>query len=187
VAYEMKDNNGSLWVNDRKDEDGREAVPVAVGEAEDGHRAEAGDRRRDSVLNGWSAPGWKDAAAEYHVERGRRHLLGELDPERLRRLPRLLDDSTISFDRTHREVNAARLRGRAATSEVEALEFSMRKGIEALMAPAAKRRLSELSEDQLREVRAQLKNFKPNIAPVWTPEEVEALVIIWSELNASYL
>jgi hypothetical protein len=104
----------------------------------------------------------------------------------LRRLRQLLDDPTISFHRTHREVNAARLRGRAAKSEVEALEFSLRNGVAALMTPDTKGRLSELSEDQLRGVCTQLQNFKPNIAPVWTTEEVEALVIIWSELNASH-
>jgi hypothetical protein len=46
-----------------------------------------------------------------------------------------------------------------------------------------KRRLSELSEEQLRAVCHQLRNFKPEIAPAWTLEEVEALVIIWSELK----
>jgi hypothetical protein len=133
-----------------QEEEGRQAVPVAYGEAEGGEGGEAGDRRRRAFLAS------------------------------------LLDDD-ISLDRAYCAIKAARLRGRAATSEVEALAFSLRKGIEALMAPAAKRRLSELSEDQLRAVCAQLQNFKSNIAPVWTPEEVEALVIIWSELNASRL
>jgi hypothetical protein len=143
----------------------------------------AGERehRTDSTA-GWSSPGWRDAAVEYHAERGRRRTVVEVEPERLRRLRQLLDPN-ISLDRAYREINADRLRGRAATLSVEALTYSLRNGTEALMAPDTKQRLSELSEDQLREVCARLQNFKPNIAPVWTPEQVEALVIIWSELK----
>jgi hypothetical protein len=37
-----------------------------------------------------------------------------------------------------------------------------------------------LSEDQLRAVCERLRNFKPEIAPAWMPEEVEALTVIWT-------
>jgi hypothetical protein len=71
----------------------------------------------------------------------------------------------------------------APSSLVEALMYSLRRGINELTSPDAKRRLSELSEDELRAVCERLRNFKPEIAPAWTPEEVEALTVIWSELR----
>jgi hypothetical protein len=73
--------------------------------------------------------------------------------------------------------------GRAAESTVEALMYSVRRGTNELAQPATKRRLSELSEEQLRAVCDRLRNFKPEIATPWVPEEVEALTIIWSELK----
>jgi DNA-binding cell septation regulator SpoVG len=75
------------------------------------------------------------------------------------------------------------LMDRAPEATVEALMYSLRRGINELTSPDAKRRLSELSEDQLRAVCERLRNFKPEIAPAWTPEEVEALTVIWSELK----
>jgi hypothetical protein len=72
---------------------------------------------------------------------------------------------------------------RAPAATVEALMYSLRRGIEALAVSDNKRRLSGLSEEQLRAICHQLRNFKPEIAPAWTLEEVEALVIIWSELK----
>jgi hypothetical protein len=69
----------------------------------------------------------------------------------------------------------------AAASTVEALMFGLRDGIEALPAnPDTQRRLSELSEEQLRAVCERLQNFQPHIAPAWSTEEVRALVDIWS-------
>jgi hypothetical protein len=100
---------------------------------------------------------------------------------------RHLLDPGVTFERAYYEINSDRLAGRAAESTVDAFMFSLRGGVEALTDTDAQHRLSELSEEQLRTVCERLQNFKPNIAPVWTPEEVEALVIIWSELNASYL
>jgi hypothetical protein len=157
---------------------------MTVGEAEVGHRAEARDRRPHYVLDGWSSPGWRDAAAEYHAERGRQRTVVEVEPGRLRQLRQLLDPN-ISFDRAYREINADRLRGRAAHSTVDALMNSLRRGIEAITEPDNQRRLAELSEDQLLAVCQRLQNFKPNIAPAWPPEEVEALASIWSTVHVS--
>ena len=72
---------------------------------------------------------------------------------------------------------------RVPKATVDALMFSLRRGTEALAVSDNKRRLSKLSEEQLRAVCHQLRNFKPEIAPAWTLEEVKALVIIWSELK----
>ena len=73
----------------------------------------------------------------------------------------------------------------APSSLVEALMFSLRRGTEAITEPDNQRRLAELSEDQLLAVCQRLQNFKPNIAPAWPPEEVEALASIWSTVHVS--
>jgi hypothetical protein len=75
--------------------------------------------------------------------------------------------------------------GRAAHSAVDALMYSLRRGTEAITEPDNQRRLAELSEDQLLAVCQRLQNFKPNIAPAWPPEEVEALASIWSTAHVS--
>jgi hypothetical protein len=63
--------------------------------------------------------------------------------------------------------------------------YSLRQGAEAITEPGNQRRLAELSEDQLLAVCQRLQNFKPNIAPAWPPEEVEALASIWSTAHVS--
>jgi hypothetical protein len=91
----------------------------------------------------------------------------------------LLANDDISYERAYET-----LRDRSAPeATIDALVYSLRRGINELTSPDAKRRLSELSEDQLRAVCERLRNFKPEIAPAWTPEEVEALTVIWSELK----
>ena len=96
------------------------------------------------------------------------------------RARRLLADDDISYERAYYET----LRDRSAPeATIDALVYTLRRGINELTSPDAKRRLSELSEDQLRAVCERLRNFKPEIAPAWTPEEVEALTVIWSELK----
>ena len=96
------------------------------------------------------------------------------------RARRLLADDDISYERAYYET----LRDRSAPeATIDALVYSLRRGINELTGSDAQRRLSELSEDQLRAVCERLRNFKPEIAPAWTPEEVEALTVIWSELK----
>jgi hypothetical protein len=59
---------------------------------------------------------------------------------------------------------------------VEALMFSLReRGTEALEEAATKRRLSELSDQQVIEVGNRLRRLKPEIARKWTREKVETL------------
>ena len=74
---------------------------------------------------------------------------------------------------------------RTPEATVEALMYSLRRGVEAITKPDNQRRLAELSEDQLLAVCRRLQNFKPNIASAWPPEEVEAIVSIWSTVHAS--
>jgi hypothetical protein len=101
---------------------------------------------------------------------------------RLESLRKLLDDD-VSLERAWHELNAERLRGRAAESSVEALMFSLRSGVSALKRPDTLRRLSELSEAQLREVAVRLQKFKPEIAPAWTIEDVKIVVGVRNRLH----
>jgi len=60
---------------------------------------------------------------------------------------------------------------------VEALMYSLRtRGTKALEEPATKRRVSELSDQQVIEVGDRLQKLKPEIARAWSPEEVKALL-----------
>ena len=90
-------------------------------------------------------------------------------------------DEDFSLERAWSEINEAS--GRAASSTVEALVFSLRAGGTALACPHARRRLAELAEPQLHEVSARLQTFQPKIARAWTPIEVELLVAVWSDLH----
>jgi hypothetical protein len=124
----------------QEDEQGRQGLPGIDLPAE-GRRdgAEAGDGRLDPVLaDGWAAPGWRDAAAEYHATRGRGANIVELEPERLRRLRRLLDDS-VNIDRAYREINANRPTPQVT---IEAVVVAVReRGVKALTEPDMLRRL----------------------------------------------
>jgi hypothetical protein len=99
----------------------------------------------------------------------------------IKRFWRLLDPS-ISFEQVWYEINTRR--DGAAYSTVEALMDSLRRrGPDALADPNTLRRLSELNERQLLAVMVRLQKFKPTIAPAWTPEQVEVLVIVRSKLQ----
>jgi hypothetical protein len=131
----------------------------------------------------WTAPGWREAALDYHKARDGCVSIASYAPEHLARLRRLMDDS-ISLDRAWHELND-RPSG-AAASTVEALMFGLRDGLVALSKnPERLRRLSELNAEQLRAVCERLQDFQPHIAPAWTPNEVRALVVIWSKRHAS--
>jgi hypothetical protein len=127
-----------------------------------------------------NAPSWREAAREYHHARAGRPLIVEIEPERLKRLRNLLKDST-PFSAAYYEI--ARRDGGAPQPTVEALMYALRKGGSALNESSNLRRLGELSERQLHEVCARLQKFKPHIARAWTPAEIEALVVTWTEVK----
>ena len=60
--------------------------------------------------------------------------------------------------------------------------FSLRRGPDALADPNTLRRLAELDERQLLAVMVRLQKFKPEIAPAWTPEQVEVLAAVRRKL-----
>jgi hypothetical protein len=84
------------------------------------------------------------------------------------RLRRLMD---LTFEQANREING---KNRAAASTVEALMLGLRDGGKALSVPA-RRRLSELSEQQLHEVCVRLQK----ITRAWTPDGIATLVDKW--------
>jgi len=136
-----------------------------------------------SADDAWATPGWREAVLDYHKNRGDRVGIAPYAPEHLARLRRLLDDD-VSLDRVWHELHGRR--SGAAASTVEALVFGLRDGLAALPKnPDRLRRLSELSAEQLRAVCERFQNFQTHIAPAWTPNEVKALVAIWSKRHAS--
>src|SRR5262249_57177850 len=62
----------------------------------------------------WAAPGWREAALEYHKHRGNRASIAPYAPEHLARLRRLMDDS-VSLDRAWHELHGRRSGTRAST------------------------------------------------------------------------
>jgi hypothetical protein len=125
----------------------------------------------------WDAPGWREAAVEYHKSCAARRAIVEIEPERVPQLRRLMTED-VSVEQTQRKLAEHRRDGGAST--IEALMFGLRDGIESLQDNSDRlRRLSELSADRLRFVCERLQRFKPDIAPAWSSEGVRALIHIW--------
>jgi hypothetical protein len=121
----------------------------------------------------WSDPGWREAARQYHAARGGRLLVVEIQPERLARFRQLLGDNT-SLDRVWRKLNEHGDRP-APQVTFDALIYELRMdGLAALEKPNCRRRLADLSDDQLREVLAALIRARTNCAAV-TDELLVAL------------
>jgi len=130
----------------------------------------------------WAAPGWREAALDYHKHRGNRASIAPYAPEHLARLRRLLDDD-VSLDRAWHAVNDRR--SGAAASTVEALVYGLRDGLVALSKnPDRLRRLSELNAEQLKAVCRRVQNFNPEIATPWSSNQVAALITKWRALHA---
>jgi hypothetical protein len=111
-------------------------------------------------------------------EADRRAAARPQDP-RLKRLRRLLEDD-VSLERAYHEL----MRNRPAPkATVEALVYSLRRGVDALAEPPAVRRLAELSDDQLLEVGERLRKFKPEIARAWSADDVAVLMQVRERLK----
>jgi hypothetical protein len=100
------------------------------------------------------------------------------DP-RVARLRRLLEDD-VSLERTQHEIMRARP---APEAFVEALMYSLRRGIDELTKADTLRRLSGLGEGQLKAVCRRVQSFNPEIAIPWSSDEVTALITKWRELH----
>jgi hypothetical protein len=83
----------------------------------------------------------------------------------------------ISLEALMAHFDGARRRQGAAQATIEALMFSLReRGTKALEESATKRRLFELSEQQVIEVGNRVQRLRPEIARAWTAAEVEILL-----------
>jgi len=101
----------------------------------------------------WEAPSWNTAACEHSSGTPPQ----QPDPQR-------------------------HLRSGAPASTVEALAYSLRRGVDALAEPNAVCRLAELSDDQLLEVGERLRRFKPEIARAWSADDVAVLMQVREHL-----
>jgi hypothetical protein len=107
----------------------------------------------------WSAPGWRDAAVNYHKDRGNRVSVTPYTADELARLRGLMAED-VTLERAWHETNQPT--GRAAASTVEALMLALReRGAAALAEPDCQRRLADTSTAQVREILARLMALRP--------------------------
>jgi hypothetical protein len=123
----------------------------------------------DVVADAWKVPGWREAAVDYHKSSGGK------PPQPPDPLLLALLDPAISLEQAQRGLPERR-RGEAAASTVEALVYSLRRGVDVLAEPLTARRLAELSDDQLLAVGERLRRLKPEIARAWSAEGVAVLM-----------
>jgi hypothetical protein len=104
--------------------------------------------------------------------------------QRLARLRKLTADD-VSLERAHHTLQQHHFQGCAAAATVEALVFGLReRETAALREPKVRRRIGELSEQQMHEVCARLQKLTPEIAAPWSADKVERLVEAWAALHA---
>jgi hypothetical protein len=73
--------------------------------------------------------------------------------------------------------------GRAPEAMVEALMYSLRRGVGELAGPDTQRRLSALSEDQLQAVCQRVQAFQSNIAEPWSADDADLLISAWGKFH----
>jgi hypothetical protein len=158
-------------------------VELALAEAHENF-VRGGPMSADAPDDLWSGPNWRAAAVEYHKECGSRVSLVEYNPAELARLRSLLN-GRASLERAKAEIQAHHERQRkAASSTIEALMLGLReRGTAALQEPKVLRRLSQLDDQQLRDVAVRLQKLKPHIAPAWTPGEIAVLFAVRGKVH----
>jgi hypothetical protein len=126
------------------------------------------------TISPWDAPPWREAAAEYHRGQSGRLPL-DIEPKRLARLRRLTADS-VSLERAYYEIGR---NNPTPAVTVQALLFSLRRGVNELTQPDTVRRLSALDGDQVKQVCRRVQAFQPEIAQPWSTKQVDALISAW--------
>jgi hypothetical protein len=69
----------------------------------------------------------------------------------------------------------------APPTTIEALMFSLRRGVNELAQSDTLRRLSALDGDQVKQVCRRVQAFQPGIAEPWSTDEVDALISAWKK------
>jgi hypothetical protein len=100
------------------------------------------------------------------------------DP-RIARAHRLLADD-VSYERAYAEFMCERPTPEAT---VDALVFSLRRGVSALAKPDVQRWLSVLDRDQLEAVCLRVQAFKPAITEPWSAEDADLLISAWRKFH----
>ena len=86
--------------------------------------------------------------------------------------------SALALHRDYEQAIRRRDAGRAPSSTVEALMHSLReRRLAALTEPDTRRRLADLSDEQVIEVGGRLQQLKPHIARAWSDQEIAELFI----------
>ena len=127
----------------------------------------------------WDGPSRRASAKDYHEQRASRRTSEAISLERLAHLRRLMAYD-ISIDRAWHELEADRT---APKATVEALMFSLRRGINELAQPSTLRRLSTLDEYQLEDVCLRVQAFQQRIAPAWSADDVDLLISAWRKFR----
>jgi hypothetical protein len=124
----------------------------------------------------WHAPSRREAALDYHKSRSASSRRDDPDLQRLRKL---LDDRV-----TLGAAGAAMHRNRPAPeTTIEALMFSLRRGVNELVKLDTQRRLSALDETQLEAVCVRVQAFKPAIAEACSAKDADLLISAWRKLR----
>ena len=131
------------------------------------------------TMTTWDGPSWRASAKDYHEQRASRRTSETISRERLAHLRRLMADDS-SIDRAWHKLEADRM---APKATVDALMFSLRRGINELTQPSTLRRLSTLDEFQLEDVCLRVQAFQQRIAPAWSAADVDLLISAWSKFR----
>ena len=124
-------------------------------------------------------PSWRASTKDYYEQRASRRTSETISPERLAHLRRLIADDS-SIDHAWHELAADRT---APKATVDALMFSLRRGINDLTQPNPLRRLSTLDEHQLEDVCLRVQAFQQRISPAWSPADVDLLISAWRKFR----
>jgi hypothetical protein len=100
----------------------------------------------------------------------------DADLDQLRRL--LHDDVTLASA----SVKLQKDRSTPATA-VEALMYSLRRGVNELAQHDTQRRLSELNKHQLEAVCLRVQAFEPTIAQAWSADDADLLISAWRKFS----
>ena len=76
-----------------------------------------------------------------------------------------------------------RNQARAPSTPIEALVFSLRRGVTELIWPETQRLLSALDKHGLESVCLCVQEFRPTIAPAWCAEDADLLISVWKKLH----
>ncbi len=105
----------------------------------------------------WPAPGWREAALEYHKYRGDRVSIVPYAPENLARLRRLMDDN-VSLDRAWHELNDRNRPTPKAT--IDAVWWAIcEHGMSALAEPRIADRIANFDEAARSELDRRIANI----------------------------